>query len=94
MPSIAYFDNEGPFVLTCKEHDGGTKLYMIHPCRWKHNLSAKCSDQIGQAVINPRIIKPIQAAKYTTSFEMYCQSGSFSGINTCTNSSHGNYNIN
>ena len=88
MPSISYFDR--PCVMTCQEHNGGTKSYMIHSCRQKHNLVAKCLDKIGKAVINPRIIKPIQAAKYTTSFEMYYQSGSFNRINTCTNSSHGN----
>ena len=32
-PSIAFVRNKGPFVLTCRNHDKGCKLFMIHTCR-------------------------------------------------------------
>ena len=64
LPSIAFLEGKGPVVLTCKAHDGGTKLSMLHPCRWQHNLSPHCADQIAQAVINPRVFKPMKAAAY------------------------------
>ena len=90
-PSLAFHKKRGPVVFTCRNHDGGTKLYMIHPCRWKHNLASKRADQLCQAVINPRIIKPVQASKYSTSFQMFQQSGTFNGIDTCSNTSFGNF---
>ena len=33
MPSIALFDDTGPVVLTCRDHNGGTKKRMVHPYR-------------------------------------------------------------
>ena len=45
-PSVAFIEGQGPCVLTCKAHDGGTKLHMIHACHWKNNLSSKRPDQL------------------------------------------------
>lgn len=90
-PTIAYVEDKGPCVLTCNEHDKGTKLFMIHSCRWKHNLPSARSDQLCQAVIQPRTLKPIQASKYSMSFQMFQQSGSFNGIDTCSAVSYGNF---
>ena len=45
-PTIAYIEDKGPCILTCNEHDNGTKLFMIHSCRWKHNLPSARSDQL------------------------------------------------
>jgi hypothetical protein len=91
LPSIAFVENRGPVVLTCYEHDGGTSQFMIHPCRWHHNLSSRKPDQLCQAVVQPRILKPVKASKYSTSFQMFHQTGTFNGIDTCSATSYGNF---
>ena len=93
LPSIAFVKNKGPVMLTCNEHSSGTKLCTIHTCRWKHNLASKRLDQLCQAVLQPRIMKPIKASSYSTSYQMFLQNESFSGIDTCSATSYGNYNF-
>ena len=94
VPTIIYIEGKGPCVCTCKEHSGGNKYHMIHSCRWKHNLTAKRSDQLTQAVIQPRILRPLKASKYSISFQMFHQTGTFNDIDTCSHTSFGNFNIN
>ena len=70
LPSISMVNGMGPCVLTCKDHNHGSKLHMIHPCRLKHNLASKIPDQLCQAVIRPRVVKPVQVSTYCSSFQM------------------------
>jgi hypothetical protein len=82
MPSIAIFD-EGPVVLTCRDHDGGNSKFMIHTCRQpNHILPSKHSDQLAHAVIQSRTIKPVKSTQYSTQFQMHEQRGTFNGIDT------------
>ena len=32
-PSISFLDGKGPCIMTCRDHDKGTKKLMVHPCR-------------------------------------------------------------
>ena len=73
LPSISHIPGKGPCVLTCKEHNRGTKKYMIHTVQWKDNLPAKYPDQLCQAVVNPRTLKPVKPLKYSTSYQMFQQ---------------------
>ena len=91
LPSIAFVPEKGPVVLTCNEHDGGTKSLFVHPCSWQHNLPSRRPDQLCQAVLQPRILKPVKASKYSTSFQMFHQSGTFNGIDTCSTANFGNF---
>ena len=91
VPSLAFVNGKGPLILTCNEHNGGTKLFMVHPCRWQHNLPARKPDQLCQAVMQPRILRPMKASKYSTSFQMFNQTGTFNGIDTCSATSYGNF---
>lgn len=91
LPSIQIRVDKGPTVLTCRIHNKGSKSLMIHTCRWIHNLPARKSDQLCQAVVNPRIIKPIQRQKYSTSFQMFEQRGNFNGLDTCSHASFGHF---
>jgi hypothetical protein len=93
LPSIAFIPNKGPVVLTCADHNNGSKLFMVHPCRWQHNLTSKKPDQLCQAVIQPRVLKAAKAKKYSMSFQMFHQTGSFNGIDTCSATSFGEFNI-
>ena len=83
MPSIAIFEDTGPVVLTCRDHNGGTKKRMIHPCRQPdHILPAKHADQIAHAIIQCRTIKPVKSTQYSTQYQMHEQRGTFNGIDT------------
>ena len=94
LPSLAFVDGRGPLILTCNDHNNGTNLFTVHPCRWTHSLPSKQPDQLCQAVIQPRILKPVKASKYTIGFQMFQQSGSFNGIDTCSATSYGRFDFN
>ena len=64
---------------------------MIHPCRWKHNLASKRPDQLCQAVIRPRVVKPVQVSTYCSSFQMFQQNGTFNGLETASHTSFGHF---
>ena len=84
-PSIAFIDNVGPVILTCRDHGGGTKKMSIHVPRVpKNTLPSKFSDQLAHAVLQCRTIKPVKATQYSTQFQMNEQRGSFTGIDTFT----------
>ena len=94
LPSITFVEGKGPCILTCRQHSGGTKSLMVHPCRWKHNLPARRPDQLTQVVMQPRILKPIKASKYSTTYQIFSQTGTFNGIDTCSATSYGNFGFN
>ena len=91
MPSIAYVEGKGQCMLTCNAHNGGTKKLYVHPCRWKHTLPAKRADQLSLVVVQPRILRPVKACKYTNTYTMFKQTGNFNGIDTCSASSYGDF---
>ena len=93
MPSLAFVDGKGPVILTCVEHTGGTTKMYIHPCRWKHNLPSKHSDQVCQTVMEPRLIRPTRSSAYSTSYQMFQQCGTFNGIDTCSATMHGRFDL-
>ena len=90
-PSIAFIEGV-PMVLSCKEHHNGSNKFHIHPCKQPfHNLSSSKSDQLCHGVLKPRTIKQLQKSKYSDSFQMHEQRGSFNGIDTCTITNHHNF---
>ena len=91
IPSISFVEGKGPCVLTCNAHNGGTKKLFVHPCRWKHTLPARKADQLSQVVVQPRILKPVKASKYTNTYTMFRQMGNFNGIDTCSATSYGDF---
>ena len=91
MPSVANIPGKGFVFLTCREHDQGTNLFMIHVCRWKHNLPSLKPDQLCQVVSQPRTLKPVKASQYSISYELFQQTGSFNGIDTCSATSFGKF---
>ena len=65
---------------------------MLHPPRQPfHILPSKQPDQLCHAVIKPRTIKPMKACKYSNSFQMHEQRGTFNGIDTCNVTSYGRF---
>ena len=50
LPYIVFVVDKGPCVLTCSKHYGGKNLFMVHPCRRKHNFPEKRPDQLFQSI--------------------------------------------
>ena len=82
QPTIAFI-NGTPKILTCEDHDGGKDEIVIHTCRWEHTLPASISDQVSQAVIQPRTVRRGKASAYSTEWQMFEQLGTFGGLDTC-----------
>ena len=80
--SIAFVEDKGPCLLTCSKQNGGKNLFVVHPCLCKHNFPSKRPDQICQAGIQPRLLKPVKASNYSIRFQMFHETGTFNGIYT------------
>ena len=92
LPSISFVSGKGPCVLTCREHDGGTKKLYIHPPRQPHHIiPSHKGDQLCHAVIKPRLIRPMVASKFNITYQMHEQRGSFQGIDTCDITNFGDF---
>ena len=76
-PSIAFIQGASD-VLSCRDHDKGSTLMMIHPpCQPRGNLGSKYSDQLCHCVLRSRTIKPLQKRGYSTGYQMHEQRGTF-----------------
>ena len=95
-PTIAFNKRGIPMILTCDDHNNGTKTYLIHAPRspLKHNLPSKYSDQLSHCSIRTRTIKPMAKKYYSNSFQMHEQRGSFNGIDTCNISTYRKFDFN
>ena len=83
LPSICFIQGV-PRVLTCRDHNGGSKLFHIHGCRQpNHSLASLKPDQLCHGVLKTRTIKPMQKRIYSNAYQMHEQRGSFNGIDTC-----------
>ena len=95
LPSIAIVEGSA-FFLTCRNHKNGTLKQYVHVPRSPTSsiLPAKLSDQICQTVLKTRTIKPLKKGKFSNTYQMHEQRGSFQGIDTCNVASIGNFNHN
>ena len=94
LPSVAFIDDKGPYILTCRHHDGGTNKAYIHtPRQPYHVIPSEHGDQLSHAVIKTRFIKPMKAKKFSNTYQMHEQRGSFQGIDTCDVTDYGNFGI-
>ena len=41
--------------------------------------------------MQPRILRPVKASTYSTSYQMFHQKGTFNGLDTCSAISYGNF---
>lgn len=84
-----------PVIMTCDDHNKGTRSYIIHPARspLNHILPSTYSDQIAHCSIRTRTIKPMCRKYYSNSFQMHEQRGSFNGIDTCNISTFRQFNF-
>jgi hypothetical protein len=92
-PTIIIDNEKGPYILTCRDHDGGSKLHFIHTCRQpKHILPPPFPDQLCHACVGSRAVRIMRVAKYCTSYYMYNQVGTFNGIGTLNLTTFHNFN--
>lgn len=85
IPCITFHPKFGLIVLTCRDHDKGRKLFMLHCPRMPfHTLPAKHSDQLSPCVMNCRTSKPVKRTEFSTQYQLNEQRGSFNGIDTFT----------
>ena len=88
QPSIAFI-NGIPCVLTCDDHNKGTKCHIIHqPRQPLHIIASKYSDQLSHCCIRSRTVKPMKSSQFSTGYQMHEQRGSFNGIDTCNVTSY------
>ena len=89
-----FLEDETPVVLTCREHNDGEELYILHTCRVPfHICPAAHADQLSHCVVQSRLVKPMKASKYSTEFQMHEQKGTFNGIDTFSVTQFGKFNI-
>jgi hypothetical protein len=91
-PSIFLSVENGPVVLTCREHIGGGKGRYLHPPLNPHgSLPSRLGDQLAPAVVRPRTIKPVKAHKFSHTFQMHEMRGQFNGVDTLQIADHGRF---
>ena len=83
MPTVVYFIGEGPVLLTCRFHNGGSRKKYVHvPVSPVGTLSSGASDQVAAAIIVPRTISKARAKEYNHSFQMSLLRGQYDGVDT------------
>ena len=92
-PKWYYLDGKGPCILTCRDHDNGTKKKYVHLPRnpFEHNLPSRIGDQLCHVVLKPRVIKPMRAGSYSNTYQMHEQKGCIHGIDTCSLTNFGDF---
>ena len=96
VPTLTFIDDV-PYVLTCDDHDKGTKSLFVHPPRSPsmfENLSSKYSDQLTHCVVRPRSLRPMQKKYFSNSYQMNEQRGCFNGVDTCNLTTFRRFDIN
>ena len=93
-PSVLLDRNEGLVALTCchhQNHASTKRLYTHVPKKPHHNLSAEKCDQLSPCVVQPRTAHPMRAAKYNVVSGMNLQCFDYSGMDSMTIKSEGNF---
>ena len=79
-------------VLTCRHHNGGEKhLRLYPPCTPRHNLSASQADQLSHVKATTQIARPSKRSCNNTMFAMVELKGGFSGVDSMSVSTQGNW---
>ena len=96
LPSVIISIDKGPMIMKCQKHNKGCKKMYIHPPRspTHHNLCSKIGDQLSHAILKTRTISPLKVTKYSNTYQIHEQRGSFQGIDTCNVLEYGNFTTN
>ena len=85
QPSIRFLAGKGPYICTCKEHDGGSSLRYIHPPRSAVTGVIPCtvSDQLAHAVVAPQMLKTIKCNKFNDTYQVQRCCAGYAGVDSC-----------
>jgi hypothetical protein len=71
-PFMFLSEENGPVVLTCRDHTGGGKGRYLHPPLSPHgSLSSRLGDQFATVFVRPRTIKPVKAHLFSHTFQIH-----------------------
>ena len=90
-PCVAFHPVKGMSVITCDEHCHGTIQRYLHVPKSLLGLPSRLGDQLAHCVMHHRTIKPMIAKKYSTTYQLAMQRGSFAGIDLCCLKSSGDF---
>lgn len=84
LPTIIFVKDKGPCVCTSWNHNDGSLKDFIHLPRQpsNHILPSKITSQVSHVVPKPQTIKPMVAHKYSNTYQMHKQTGSFQGVSS------------
>ena len=93
-PSIAYEDDKGPVILTCRFHSHSSIGRYLHlPISPTPTIFTPASDQYAPVVVCPKTIHTVQARQYSDSFQFNHMDGHYEGIDTLHLCTSGHYNV-
>ncbi len=93
-PAIVISESGCPWVVTCRNHRGGSKFQVLYPpCYPEHHFSAKCTNQLCPIFVQPRITWTTYAKEFCTTIGMSRQYSHFSGIDSCNVGLKGNSSV-
>lgn len=83
MPTIAFIDDQGPQILTCRYHSASTHQRYIHiptnPCG---SLTFRGDNTLAQVRVIPRTVRAFRAKKFTNSYHLNKIMGNYSGVDS------------
>ena len=83
---------KGPRLLCCRYHSKKTVYDYVHACRNPlGSISFQESNQIGSVVPVPRILRPLKAYQFCTSYQMNKVVGNYNGLDSMYLSDQGHF---
>ena len=81
--SCAFVEGKGLVLLTCRDHDGGTKDRYLHPPKSPMGILPNIrGDNLAPVTTVPRTIKPVRCGAFCHTYQMHEMRGEFNGIDT------------
>jgi predicted GIY-YIG superfamily endonuclease len=92
QPSLAFDTFLGPCILCCRDHNKNCKVAYIHvPSSPTGCLFSDQSNQIAQAVIKSRTLRPTKLNTFSDTYETATIMGGYDGLDCCYLMSAGRY---
>jgi hypothetical protein len=83
-PSIAFDEENVPYILVCEDHRHGDKGRYIHPpFHPEGNLASPYGHQLAPVKCNPRTIAAAKRNKYSATHSTVRVQGGFQGLDSC-----------
>lgn len=91
-PTLVVDDDNGASILSCRDHTNkSTEKYLHVPSSPTGSLYTPYSNQLAQAVIKSRTLRPVKLNAYSDTYQTAMLQGGFDGLDSCYLSSSGKY---